>query len=55
MTKWKKISIDSGASDEEWARFYKEVEELILKEKEGDRRRPLRLYESILREHQDQS
>ena len=55
MTKWKKISIDSEASDEEWARFYKEVEALMLNEEEGDSRRPIRLYESILRERQDQS
>ena len=55
MSNWKKISIDIEASDEEWARFYKEVEALILNEKEGDRRRPVRLYESILRERQDQS
>jgi len=54
--KTKKIWIDSGASSEEWSKFYKEVEELILNEdKEADQTRPTRLYESVLLEHQDQS
>lgn len=55
MSRWKKISISSEASDEEWEKFYKEVEILILNEKDGDQYRPVRLYENALRERQGQS
>ena len=50
------ITILYEASDREWDSFLKKVERIILNETEPDEdERPLNLYESILREHQDQS
>jgi hypothetical protein len=53
----KLLIINSEASSAEWDTFYKEVEDLVLNEDEDKDKRdkPIRLYESALREHQDQS